>query len=178
MYSAGARADSHIFVKLDDQDDIKGQGNFAKLKWKTVVPDDFQLNRTDSKDPDVSAESVEPEKERVRQHQQNKDVIEYTRCIHEPYTQKTLYRVEEDSSELEDAAQWEDSDEAKMNLQQPYQTVTSVGFSRYLKQLPIKELARRTDMLQVSSFNISMYPRDTRLIAKLSSACLSSEELR
>jgi hypothetical protein len=34
-----------------------------------------------------------------------------------------------------------------MNEEQPHQTVTSVGFSRCLKQLPIKELARRTDMI-------------------------------
>lgn len=32
-------------------------------------------------------------------------------------------------------------------------------------------------MIQVSSFNVSMCPSDTRLIAKLSAASLSMEEL-
>lgn len=64
MYSAGARADSHIFVKLDDMEDIKGQGNFAKLKWKPVAPEE---TLQDQQQKSEDSEEVE-EFERERQH--------------------------------------------------------------------------------------------------------------
>lgn len=49
-----------------------------------------------------------------------KDSIEFTRTIHKPYQQKIEFEIEPDSSEIEDANQWEDSDEAILHQMQPY----------------------------------------------------------
>ena len=72
-----------------------------------------------------------------------------------------------DSSELE-LLDMEGSDDEDFlcSQEQPYQTVTNVNYEHLMTLAPIKDLAKRSDILITSTVSMSVFPIDKRLISK------------
>jgi hypothetical protein len=74
-----------------------------------------------------------------------------------------FYEVAPDSSPLE-GEESSGNENLLYQKEQPYVTPTSVNYWQLLKQIAIKELARRSDVLITSTLSLSMYPKDRRQI--------------
>ena len=74
-----------------------------------------------------------------------------------------MYELAPDSSPL-DGELSSGNENLLYQKEQPYVTPTSVNYSQLLRQIAIKELARRSDVLITSTLSLSMYPKDRRLI--------------
>lgn len=62
--------------------------------------------------------------------------------------------------------------------EQPYVTPTSINYSALLKQIAIKELARRSDVLITSTLSLGMSPKDRRQVQnKDKRALMTRDEL-
>jgi hypothetical protein len=48
--------------------------------------------------------------------------------------------------------------------EQPYATPTMINYEEMLKQLPTKELAKRSDIMITSTVSMSIFPKDKRYI--------------
>lgn len=100
---------------------------------------------------------------------------DYVRTKFEPYQQKVFYEAYVDSDENDDES---DDDDDLCTLEQPYETITRVGYKESLKHIPTEEVARRSDILVTSTISMSVYPVDRRLISCKYRALMDDDELR
>mmetsp|Transcript_20713 Transcript_20713/g.31747 ORF Transcript_20713/g.31747 Transcript_20713/m.31747 type:complete len:214 (-) Transcript_20713:4170-4811(-) len=100
----------------------------------------------------------------------------FIRSTFKPYQQKTVYEVMEDSSAFEGDDDSENED-LLQDEDQPYETAASIAFGNSLKQIPVKELARRSDIIITSTLSVSMFPKDKRLIQFKMPAKMTYSEL-
>ena len=92
---------------------------------------------------------------------------------YDPYQLKTRYEIAK-----EEQVEFDSEDEDALILAlQPYDTVTSVGYSKHLTQLPTKFVARRSDIIVSSTLSITLTPLDDGYKAK-NLALLSDDEIR
>lgn len=82
-----------------------------------------------------------------------------------PFQQKVIYRVEEDTSVSQDSDELLDED-IMFAAEQPYVTPTGIGFKPLLRQLPVEELAKRSDVMITSTLSMSIFAKDKRMINK------------
>jgi len=85
------------------------------------------------------------------------------RTVFKPYQQKVFYEIKPDSSPL-DEDESSDNENLLFQKEQPYATPTSINFKELLKQIAVKELARRSDVMITSTLSLSMFPKDKRMI--------------
>jgi len=57
-------------------------------------------------------------------------------------------------------------------------TPTSLGYRMMLKQIPIEELAKRSDIMITSTLSMSIYPKDKRVIESQKRALFTRTQLR
>ena len=62
--------------------------------------------------------------------------------------------------------------------QQPYETVTQINYSEFLKQVPLKELSRRSDIMITSTTSLSMFPKDNRQISRIFRSDMEYDEIQ
>ena len=96
----------------------------------------------------------------------------FSRTTFLPYQQKVFYEVKSDSSDID---QESDSvnDDVLFAQEQPYVTPTSIGHKEMLKQVPVQELGRRSDVMLTSTLSLSIFPKDKRKIKNTGRAQLT-----
>lgn len=94
-----------------------------------------------------------------------------------PFQQKVEYRVEEDTSISQDSDELMDED-ILFAQEQPYVTPTGIGFKPLLRQLPVQELAKRSDIMITSTLSMSIFSKDKREISQLKRACMKRKDIR
>lgn len=102
---------------------------------------------------------------------------EVIRIPFNPFQQKVCYRVEEDTSISQDSDQLLDED-ILFAAEQPYVTPTGIGFKKLLRQLPVEELAKRSDIMITSTLSMSLFAKDDREVNRLKIALMSHKEIR
>lgn len=85
----------------------------------------------------------------------------YVRSQFEPFQQKINYTWKEDSSEIDVESDEEDAMQAQ---EQPYETATSIAYDKILKQIYMKEKAKRSDIIISSTLSVSLFPKDQRIV--------------
>ena len=85
----------------------------------------------------------------------------FVRSQFEPFQQKINYKWKSDSSEIDVESDEEDAMQAQ---EQPYQTATSIAYDKVLKQIYMKEKAKRSDIIISSTLSVSLFPKDQRKI--------------
>ena len=70
----------------------------------------------------------------------------------------------------------DDDEDALIFINQPYETVTNIGYEHLLDHLPTKFLARRSDIIVSSTLSITLTPQDD-IYEKKKMALLPDEEL-
>jgi hypothetical protein len=93
-----------------------------------------------------------------------------------PYQQKVEYDAIADSSDA--GASQSPNDDDLCAEEQPYETATSIAYQPWLKQIPIVELARRSDIVITSTLSQNLIAKDKRLINEKCFALMSKSELR
>jgi hypothetical protein len=88
----------------------------------------------------------------------------FVRSQFDPYQQKVQYEVKSDSSIDEDESDEIANEDKQFAEEQPYVTATSIGHKEMLKQLPLEELAKRSDIMITSTLSMSIFPKDKRII--------------
>lgn len=89
----------------------------------------------------------------------------------EAYQLKVIYEHEK---EIQESASSENEDILQAQ-EQPYITTASISFNELLKQVPTKELAKRSDIMITSTLSISLFPKDKRIIMTKKRALLSTD---
>lgn len=95
-----------------------------------------------------------------------------------PYMQKYMYQCYPDSSGLGASDQSENDEDHKCSQQQPYETTCQINYAEFLKQVPLKELSRRSDIMITSTTSLSMFPKDNRLISRIFRAEMEYDEIQ
>ena len=70
-----------------------------------------------------------------------------------PYQQKIEYDAIEDSSEVGDESERSLNEDDLCAQEQPFETPTSIAYKIWLKQIPIVELSRRSDIVITSTLS-------------------------
>jgi hypothetical protein len=95
-----------------------------------------------------------------------------------PYQQKVEYDAVADSSEVGDGSEESPNEDDLCAQEQPYETPTSIAYQPWLKQIPIVELARRSDIVITSTLSQNLIAKDKRLINEKCFALMKKSELR
>lgn len=82
-----------------------------------------------------------------------------------------------DSSECEQSDRSLNDDD-KCAQEQPYETPTKIGYGMMLKQIPIVELARRSDIVITSTLSQNLISKDKRLINDKFFALMNKKQLK
>lgn len=96
---------------------------------------------------------------------------------YEPYQQKIHFEPEMDSSDIEGHECNSDEQNCLEALDQPFKTITRVGYHDFLNGNQIVNLARRSDVLITSTVSLSLFPLDMRRISKIKRSEMSTSEL-
>ena len=94
----------------------------------------------------------------------------------EAFQQKSFYQVEEDSSEINEGSSSTDED-VLFAAEQPYMTVTNIGYRPLTKQINIPDIMKRSDIMITSTLSMSIFPKDQREINKQYFGLMSNSEL-
>ena len=95
-----------------------------------------------------------------------------------PYQQKVEYDAVADSSDAGDESNQSPNEDDLCAQEQPYETPTSIAYQPWLKQIPIVELARRSDIVITSTLSQNLIAKDKRLINEKCFALMKKSELR
>jgi len=95
-----------------------------------------------------------------------------------PYQQKVQYNAVAVSSEVVDESDRSPNEDDLCAEEQPYETPTSIAYQPWLKQIPIVELARRSDIVITSTLSQNLIAKDKRLINEKCFALMKRSELR
>ena len=53
-------------------------------------------------------------------------------------------------------------EDIKFATEQPFMTVSNVGYNKMLKQLKLPEMMKRSDIMITSTLSMSIFPKDKR----------------
>jgi len=62
-------------------------------------------------------------------------------------------------------------------MEQPYETITSIGYSEYLKGVPTESVARRSDIMVTSTISMNIFPIDRRQISQVQRVQMGKDDL-
>lgn len=117
-----------------------------------------------NQEEEVVVEEGEQEETNIIRHQ------------YRPYQQKTCYLVVDSSEGKADGDSSTDEDDLCAQ-EQPYETPASIAYKPLLNQVPINELARRSDIVITSTLSLNLIAKDKRLIKNKMRALMSAEEI-
>ena len=102
----------------------------------------------------------------------------FVKTVWLPYQQKVEYDALPDSSDVGDESNATPNEDVLCAQEQPYETATMIAYRPWLKQIPIVELARRSDIVITSTLSQNLISKDKRLINEKCFALMKRSELK